>query len=77
MSIFKTVQSSVGEIIHQLVQDGALTLTAPMPAFVVEPPRDPTHGDMATNVAMMLTKSAGKPPRAIAELIKTTSITLE
>ena len=70
MSIFKSVQSSVACIVDELVSEGALTLSSPMPAFVVEPPRDLAHGDMATNVAMTLTKAAGKPPRAIAEIIK-------
>jgi arginyl-tRNA synthetase len=36
---------------------------------VVEPPRDPAHGDMATNVAMVLAKEAGKKPRELAELV--------
>ncbi len=36
---------------------------------VVEPPRDPTHGDMATNVAMVLAKDAGKKPRDLADAI--------
>jgi arginyl-tRNA synthetase len=36
---------------------------------VVEPPRDPTHGDMATNAAMVLAKDAGKKPRELAEAI--------
>jgi arginyl-tRNA synthetase len=36
---------------------------------VVEPPRDPTHGDMATNAAMVLAKEAGKKPRELAEAI--------
>jgi len=35
----------------------------------VEPPRDPSHGDLATNVAMVLAKPAGTNPRALAELI--------
>ncbi len=70
MSIFKTVQASVASIVDQLVKEGALTFSAPIPSFVVEPPRDPAHGDMATNVAMTLTKLAGKPPRVIAEIIK-------
>jgi arginyl-tRNA synthetase len=35
----------------------------------VEPPRDATHGDLATNVAMVLGKPAGKAPRALADLI--------
>jgi arginyl-tRNA synthetase len=33
----------------------------------VEPPRDPAHGDLATNAAMVLAKPAGLPPRALAE----------
>lgn len=70
MTIFKTVQSTVAKIIDDLVQDGALELKTPMPLFVVEPPRDLAHGDMATNVAMTLTKDVGKPPRVIAEIIK-------
>lgn len=36
----------------------------------VEPPRDKSHGDLATNVAMMLTKQAKANPRQIAEEIK-------
>ena len=35
----------------------------------VEPPRDPTHGDIATNAAMVLAKDAGKKPRELAEAI--------
>ena len=37
--------------------------------IVVEPPRDPTHGDMATNAAMVLAKDAGQKPRELAEKI--------
>src|SRR5665213_804276 len=36
---------------------------------VVEPPRNPTHGDMATNTAMVLAKDAGKKPRELADAI--------
>jgi arginyl-tRNA synthetase len=39
-------------------------------AFTVESPRDRAHGDAACNVALMLARSEGKPPRAIAEIIK-------
>ncbi len=37
--------------------------------IVVEPPRDPSHGDMATNAAMALAKDAGQKPRDLAEKI--------
>src|ERR1700736_2816353 len=36
---------------------------------VVEPPKDPTHGDMATNAAMVLAKEARTKPRDLAEKI--------
>ena len=36
---------------------------------VVEPPRDASHGDMATNAAMVLAKDAGQKPRELAEAI--------
>ena len=32
----------------------------------VEPPRDPAHGEAATNAALVLAKAAGKPPMALA-----------
>ncbi len=36
-------------------------------ALVVEPPRDPAHGDVATNAALTLARPAGRKPRDIAE----------
>ena len=39
---------------------------------LVEPPRDPSHGDMATNAAMVLAKGAGLNPREFAERIAAT-----
>ncbi len=40
---------------------------ADLSRIVVETPRDATHGDMATNAAMVLAKDAGKKPRELAE----------
>lgn len=42
---------------------------ADLARVVVEPPRDPSHGDMATNAAMVLAKEAGKKPRELADAI--------
>jgi len=44
---------------------------ADLSRVVVEPPRDASHGDMATNAAMVLAKEAGKKPRDLAEAIAT------
>lgn len=40
-----------------------------VPEIHLERPRDPSHGDWATNVAMQCAKAAGQPPRAVAETI--------
>ncbi|HET9618371.1 MAG TPA: arginine--tRNA ligase, partial [Pseudolabrys sp.] len=42
---------------------------ADLARVIVEPPKDPTHGDMATNAAMVLAKDAGKKPRELADAI--------
>jgi len=44
-------------------------LHAPTPQFTVEAPRDPRHGDAATNLALILARAEAKPPRAIADTI--------
>ncbi len=43
---------------------------APRANVTVEPPRDPSHGDLSTNAAMVLSKAAGLAPRALAEMLK-------
>ena len=49
---------------------GRAGLPAVSPSEVAwEVPRDPTHGDYATNVAMLLAKSHRRPPRQVAETI--------
>jgi len=42
---------------------------ADLARVIVEPPKDPTHGDMATNAAMVLAKDAGRKPRELADAI--------
>ena len=52
-----------------LVAGGELPAGIDQSRVTVEPPRDPTHGDMATNAAMVLAKDAGKKPRDLADAI--------
>ena len=40
-----------------------------LPAITLETPKDKTHGDLATTVALTMAKAEGKPPRKIAEII--------
>jgi arginyl-tRNA synthetase len=51
-----------------VVDRGALGVAVP-DDVVVERPRNPEHGDYATNVALRLAKPAGRPPREVAELV--------
>ncbi|NDH62364.1 MAG: arginine--tRNA ligase [Alphaproteobacteria bacterium] len=46
---------------------GELPPSLDFSAITAEPPRDPAHGDIATNAAMVLAKPAGKKPRDLAE----------
>src|SRR3990172_2370628 len=39
------------------------------PVIILEAPREKSHGDLATTLAMTLAKTEGKPPRKIAEII--------
>jgi arginyl-tRNA synthetase len=64
--LFATMLASV-----QAATTAVLGSGADVSRIVVEPPRDPTHGDMATNAAMVLAKDAGKKPRELAESIAT------
>jgi arginyl-tRNA synthetase len=67
-NIFATVLGRVHAALAALTAAGALP-ALDASRVVVEPPRDPTHGDMATNVAMVLAREAGKKPRELAELV--------
>lgn len=56
------------KVVAILKQEGVLPAEAD-PNVTVENTREKAHGDFATNLAMMLTKTVGKPPRVIAEMI--------
>jgi arginyl-tRNA synthetase len=68
-NIFVTIGNSVAQANNALVAAGVLPTGIDLSRVVVEPPRDPAHGDMATNAAMVLAKDAGKKPRELAEAI--------
>lgn len=61
--LFADMQTRVAAACRALSLPETLDLTR----IVVEPPRDPSHGDMATNAAMVLSKDAGMKPRDLAE----------
>jgi arginyl-tRNA synthetase len=68
-NVFVTIHGSVAAANAALIADGVLPPGINQARVVVEPPRDPTHGDMATNDAMVLAKDAGRKPRDLADAI--------
>jgi arginyl-tRNA synthetase len=70
VSLYARFSALLDGILDELVADGTLPGDAGRKAVAVEPPRDPAHGDLATNAAMVLAKAAGTSPRALAEAIK-------
>lgn len=69
LSIFATFTDHVNQALDQLAAAGSLPPGLPRKAVTVEPPRDASHGDLATNAAMVLAKPAGTNPRALAGLL--------
>jgi len=67
MNLFSDIRALVVTALDQMVQAGDLPSGLDFANVTVEPPRDPLHGDMATNAAMVLAKPAGAKPRDIAE----------
>src|SRR4051812_46551659 len=65
--IFANVLGRVRAIGNALAAEGILPEGIDFSRVVVEPPRDGMHGDMATNVAMVLAKDAKAKPRDLAE----------
>jgi arginyl-tRNA synthetase len=66
-NIFAEMLTRVRRASDELITAGILPSGIDQSRVTVEPPRDPSHGDMATNVAMVLAKDAGKKPRELAE----------
>lgn len=69
MNIFAEIRDLVTTTLGQMVSAGTLPEGLNFDPITAEPPRDPAHGDMATNAAMVLAKTAGMKPRDIAELL--------
>jgi arginyl-tRNA synthetase len=66
-NIFAEMLQRIRRVSDELVATGELPAGLDLSRPTVEPPRDKTHGDMATNAAMVLAKDAGKKPRDLAE----------
>ncbi|NTF31642.1 arginine--tRNA ligase [Rhizobium skierniewicense] len=69
MNIFADFDTRIKNALETIELVRAHRDTVDFGRITVESPRDPTHGDVATNAAMVLAKPLGTNPRALAELI--------
>ncbi|WP_421849108.1 arginine--tRNA ligase [Oricola sp.] len=69
MNIFTEFRSRIVAAVETLAADKAATLD--LTKLGIEPPRDPSHGDIASNAALVLTKQLGVPPRELADKLAT------
>jgi arginyl-tRNA synthetase len=64
--IFRTIRDAVVTELRALLPDLPEDLLA---RVLVEPPRDASHGDMATNAALVVAKPARQPPQKVAQAL--------
>jgi arginyl-tRNA synthetase len=69
VTLYARFAAHLDAVLDALEAEGALAPGVDRGAVAVEPPRDPAHGDLAINAAMVLAKRAGTNPRALAEAI--------
>ena len=70
MNIFADVEARVRAALEALKAEGKLPDDLALANVEAEAPRDATHGDVATNAALVLAKPAKMKPRDIADLLK-------
>ena len=66
MNLFHYFEQQAADVVAALVKEGALPDGLDTSRIGVEPPRESLHGDVTTNVAMVLAKPAGQKPRDLA-----------
>ena len=69
MDVFAGFHGHVLAAVQQLKHDGVVPTGASIAGVTLEAPKESSHGDLATNAAMVLAKPAGLSPRALAERI--------
>ena len=69
-NIAEKVREHIRQLLGQAIQRGTASAELPqvdLEGIPVEVPKDPGHGDLASTIAMLLSRRARKPPRSIAE----------
>ncbi|MEC0244960.1 arginine--tRNA ligase [Paenibacillus chitinolyticus] len=67
MNVLEQVKETLKVTIGEAAVAAGLVKASELPEIVLEVPKDKSHGDFATNLAMQLSRIAKQNPRAIAE----------
>lgn len=67
MNVLAQTEETLKQEIAAAVVQAKLATTEELPEIILEKPKDKSHGDFATNIAMQLARIAKKAPRQIAE----------
>src|SRR4051812_25276547 len=67
MNLFAHFQTLIEQALGAMAEAGEIPAGLDFARVTAEPPRDPAHGDIATNAAMVLAKPAGMAPRQLAD----------
>ncbi len=67
MNVFEVFTKRIDAVVRRVAEAGFGAADPDLSKIVVEPPRDPTHGELSTNAAMVLAKPLRTKPRDLAE----------
>jgi arginyl-tRNA synthetase len=68
MNCYTLIKQKILAVIEKMQSANDLPADVKVDAITVEPPKSREHGEMSTNVAMVLAKAVGKPPQVLAEI---------
>lgn len=69
MNFFHSFRDKIIKTLEHLAEKGLISAELGFEKITIEPPRDPSHGDLSTNAAMVLARLANKNPRDLGQLI--------
>ena len=69
MNLFSEFLQVIRQAVSATATEQGIAAAIDFAKVTAEPPRDPSHGDISSNAAMVLNKQFGKPPRVLADLI--------
>jgi len=67
MNVIEHIEDIIKSSFKDMARDGVVPEGLVLDRIAVEPPRDPSHGDLSSNAAMVIAKSAGMKPRDLGE----------